>query len=113
MRLSKEERLLSNYVKYLDFDHPGLLYCHIPNEGKRNPLKVKILGIRAGAPDVILFEPRGKYRGLAVELKVDNNTLSPAQLGFLEKLRSKGWRTIVCYTIEDAVKKTEEYLNEY
>lgn len=112
MRLSPEEKLLALYVKHLDFEHPGLLYCHIPNEGKRNPLKVKILGIRKGAPDVVIFEPRGKYVGLAVELKVDNNTLSPAQLGFLEMLRNKGWRTIVCYTIEEAVDKTEEYLNQ-
>jgi len=110
MKLGPEDRLLALLVKHLDFEYPSLTYCHIPNEGKRNPLKAHLLGIRAGAPDIVIFEPRGKFIGLAIELKVGKNTLSPAQLGFLEALRKKGWCTVVCYTIEEAVKELNNYM---
>lgn len=113
MKLGREDKLLALVIKHLDFEHPGLLYCHVPNEGKRSPLKAQLLGIRAGAPDVLVFEPRGKYVGLAMELKVGKNTLSPAQLGFLEHLRANGWKTVVCYTIEEAVKEFKTYFELY
>lgn len=111
MRLSGEQKLQALYVKHLKFEYPKILFCHVPNEGKRNPVKALLLGIIAGAPDVLIFEPRGKFIGLAVELKVGKNVLSPAQLGFLEKLRARGWQTIICYTIEEAVKQTDSYLS--
>jgi hypothetical protein len=109
MKMGREDKLLALLVKHLDFEYPSLLYCHVPNEGKRNPLKAKLLGIRAGAPDVLIFEPNGKYVGLAIELKVGKNVLSPAQLGFLEQMRTKRWKTVVCYTIEEAVKELNDY----
>ncbi len=46
----------------------GLLFLHVPNEGKRNPKTaalLKSMGMRRGAPDLLIFDsPLDGSKGL-------------------------------------------------
>lgn len=92
-------------------DASGLLWCHVPNGGQRHPAvakKLKAEGVKAGVPDVLVFEEcRGGYMdrtfcdGLALELKVGRNKPTAAQVEWHERLRKSGWRVEVCYTLDE------------
>lgn len=68
-------------------------------------------GYKAGFPDLFIYEPKGLFHGLAIELKVKGNYASPQQKEVLAKLQSKGYRTEVCTGFEEAIKVIDEYLN--
>lgn len=74
-----------------------------------------------GAPDLMIYEPRGKYVGLAIELKRDGVKIakkdgSPAsqhikeQNEYLEALRKRRWKCFFCIGYTDAIKTIDEYL---
>lgn len=74
-----------------------------------------------GAPDLMVYEPRGEYVGLAIELKKDGVKLTkknglPAsdhikeQDEYLEALRERGWRCFFCVGYNDAIATIDEYL---
>ena len=94
-------------------DASGLLWCHVPNGGQRHPAvakKLKAEGVKAGVPDVLVFEEcRGGYMdrtfcdGLALELKVGRNKPTAAQVEWHERLRKNGWRVEVCYTLDEVL----------
>ena len=67
--------LLNQLSKIYFFRH-----YHIANEGKRSiayKVKLKKMGFRSGAPDILIEYPQGKL--LYVELKNEKGTLSRAQ----------------------------------
>lgn len=117
-----EAQLQRAVAKVLDAS--GLLWQHSPNEGKRNPrtgAALKAAGMKAGFPDVVVFEPpqyepavellkgfRGKPRGLAIELKVGRNKPTAAQAQWLSDLRERGWRVEVCYTLDEVLAVLRE-----
>ena len=121
-------------------DASGLLWYHGPNEGKRNPrtgAALKAAGMKAGFPDVVVFEPYAvtvevplmKSRGfsidsllkgastvtesrvccgLAIELKVGRNKPTASQLQWDNDLRVRGWRVEVCYTLDEVLDVLRE-----
>lgn len=97
-------------------DASGLLWCHVPNGGQRHPAvakKLKAEGVKAGIPDVMVFEPPYRpmgagfryltHNGLALELKVGKNKPTAAQVEWHERLRKNGWRVEVCYTLDEVL----------
>lgn len=75
-----------------------------------------------GAPDLIIYEPRRGYVGLAIELKRENTRLikkdgSPAsehikeQDEYLEELRQRGWEACFCIGLDDAINTVNEYMS--
>lgn len=114
MRLNPEEKLQADYIIWLNLNYHDVLYTHPPNGGlrsKTSAIKFKLIGTRAGVPDLLIFDKKGKYNGMAIEFKIGKNVVQPAQLSWLEKLRARGWFTCVCYDIEEAIKHTEYYFN--
>ena len=73
--------------------------------------KMKATGYQAGFPDLFIYEPRGEFHGLAIELKVKGNYASPKQKQVLEKLNAKGYCTEVCTGFDHATKVIDEYLS--
>lgn len=109
--IGKEENFQKSVAIYLD--SLGLLWCHTPNEIKANPAyykKRKQLGVKKGVLDVLIFEPRGEYIGLAIELKVGRNNPSPEQLEWLKSLKSKGWSTLVSYSLDEVIDIIDDYI---
>lgn len=81
----------------------------------------KALNPRRGAPDLMIYEPRGEYVGLAIELKREGVKIakkdgSPAsqhikeQNEYLEALRKRRWKCFFCIGYDDAIKTIDEYL---
>lgn len=50
--------------------------------------------------------------GLYIEFKIGKNKLTAEQEEWGERVRSKGYITAVCYTMDDAIKAITEYLRE-
>jgi hypothetical protein len=89
-------------------DARGLVWLHVPSEGRRDPGTAAILrrmGARAGVPDVLILSPAAHApRGCWVELKRrSGGRVSPAQSAWHERLLSLGWAGGVAYGARDAI----------
>ena len=113
--LTKEDKLQHSIVTYLKFQYPGVLFTHVPNEGKRSTFeryKFKYLGARAGVPDLLIFHANNKYNGLAIELKVGYNKPTEHQLKWLLELQNSGWASHCVNDFDKCVAIINEYLKK-
>ena len=108
----KEYQLQKAVCKYLDLQN--VLYCgsmggqyqiHMSQR-----IKAKKSGYKKGFPDLFIYEPRGTYHGLAIELKVGYNKPTAEQLAWLEKLTTKGYVACICRGIDEALTVINGYL---
>ncbi len=109
-RTYPEDNLQMLCASFLDYSN--VLWCHVANErltSKRTGARLKKKGVKSGVPDVLIFEPRGEYIGLAIELKIKPNKPTENQINWLEDLSERGWLTKVCYDFEEF----EELVNSY
>ena len=111
-----EQISLMNWAKYQMGKYPELrMLHHVPNGGYRNQIEarnLKLQGVKAGVPDLVLPVARGGYFGLYIELKADKNCkTSKNQELWIDDLRKEGYHAGVCYGFEDAVRVIEKYLS--
>ena len=103
--------LLVNYIKKAYPDtYP--LWHHSPNGGSRSASeghRFKLMGVRAGIPDMLCFAARGPYRGCALELKLPKGRLSAAQNEWLERLDSQGWYAKSAFWYEESLAVIDFY----
>ena len=91
----------------------GLLYCAVPNGGKRHrgeAIKLKASGTVAGVPDILIFDapPNGGAVGTALEMKRADRkmgSVSKAQKYWLAQLEERGWLCLVGFGADDAFDK--------
>jgi hypothetical protein len=91
-----------------------LLFHHSPNGGKRNlfeAIKFKKMGVKAGFPDIAIYEPFGKYHGLMIELKVKGGEPTKHQLKWLELLEKKGYMVAICYSLDSVIELIQQLIN--
>lgn len=111
-----EEEEQREYAAWLD--RKGLLWFHIPNERKATALTLYELekqGLKKGVPDNFIAEPRGRYKGLFIELKRAKKSLSSKtaeQRQWIKALNEKGYKALFCYGAEEAKRETLKYLEE-
>lgn len=106
----KELKFQFSAADYLDTKK--LFWIHVPNEGKRkNGFILKRAGMKAGASDVLIFEPRGKYNGLFIELKVEENTARDNQIEFLQSAAKRGYAVAIIYNLDELIRVVEYYLS--
>ena len=74
--------------------------------GKRPPV-----GMLVGVPDVLVFEPRGGYAGLMIELKTEAGHLSAIQEDVCRSLADSGYWVEVCFGVMSAVECVDEYFS--
>jgi hypothetical protein len=68
-------------------------------------------GYVSGAPDVMIFEPRGKYHGIMIEMKRrKGGRISPEQTDFLARLEARGYRACVAHGADEAKRLVQKYL---
>lgn len=85
----------------------------IPNEGKRSLILghlYKRMGLRSGTPDIFIPYPTKTHHGLFIELKYGRNKATPAQLKFIEKLKSQGYAAEVIWGADAAIECIINYL---
>ncbi len=100
-------------AKYLRLQYPDILWFHTPNEGKRRFLeavRLKKMGVLSGVSDILIFQANKDYVGLAIELKIKPNSITPSQRNFQRLIMHQGWACSVCYTFEEAKKEIDNYL---
>jgi hypothetical protein len=119
------EYLLQKEVcKFLDDNYPNLLYMSdtIANVKLTLPQQARNKAIQKEGfkcPDLIIFEPKGMYKGLFIELKIkspfkkDGGLYKSAHLKAQEKtmldLNKKGYLCFFAWNI----KQTEDLINYY
>ena len=108
----KEYQLQKAVCKYLDLQN--VLYCgsmggqYQKYHSQRN--KAKATGYRKGFPDIFIYEPRGSYHGLAIELKVGYNKPTVEQLTWLNKLTERGYLAMTSKGLDQTIEIINNYL---
>ena len=110
----KEYQLQKAVCKYLELQQ--VLYCgsmggqYQVHMSQR--IKAKKSGYKKGFPDLFIYEPRGSYHGLAIELKTGYNKASKPQLYWQKELIKRGYKAEICTGIDEALDTINTYLNE-
>jgi len=93
---------------------PDCLFTIAPNDIKLQIHQAKILksrGYRKGTPDFLIFEPRGKYHGAVIELKIKGNrSTTEEQIEFILLAAERGYFGTVVFGYDEAVEVIEKYL---
>lgn len=110
-RRQTESYETARYVEWLR-DHPVLFCGTIGGIHASIPAKVRAKreGYQRGIPDIMVYERAGNFIGLAIEMKSARGTATDEQREWHERLRRRGWQVHVCFSAEEAIVKTEEYL---
>ena len=108
-----EYELQKAVVDFIKLQYPKMLYCGSAG-GVRTSMsqakKMKATGYIKGFPDLFIYEPRGKYSGLAIELKVKGNYPSKEQKEWIERLKMRGYQAKVCTGFEECIQTIQNYL---
>lgn len=90
----------------------ALIY-HVPNGGARDGrtgARLKMQGVRAGVPDLVLPVARRSYHGLYLELKRPGGRTSELQTWWLAQLRQQGYDCAVVIGWAHAARHVLWYL---
>lgn len=79
------------------------------NQAKR----MKAAGYLRGIPDLLFFESRQGYHGLAIELKAKKGRISAIQRERIEEFRARGWRVEIAFSFEEAFAFLRNYFEEH
>jgi len=117
-----EDNFQISMAKYLD--SIGVLWFHPANERQLrvivnkngttfSPLgnKLKKKGVKSGVPDIIIFEARGFYHALLIEIKVGKNKTTPNQDRWISELNKRGYLTKVSYSLDESIEIVKRYLS--
>jgi hypothetical protein len=85
---------------------PDVFWFHPANGGYRTPIEAKVLGVKAGVPDLIWIRD-GKTYGL--ELKVDVGRLTPVQRTAHVLMRAAGAEVVVAVGLDAALRQLESW----
>lgn len=111
---AEEQMKVIKWAELMSNKHPCLKWLyHTPNGGSRNVAEaanLKRMGVKAGVPDLCLPYPSNGHHGLYIEMKRDGGRLTAAQRDYLAWLNENGYRAVVCYGTEHAIKVLEYYL---
>lgn len=103
MNESQLQTTIMAHVNLLAQQNSNYRYIfHVPNGGYRDVREArnfKRAGVRAGVPDLLWPLPRGKYIGLAMELKAGKNSTTDSQQDWLKWLANQGY--CVCVVRDD------------
>ena len=93
-------------VDWLEHTYPYALFTASAG-GMRTSIgtaiKMKRAGYRKGCPDILIFEPRGIYHGLMIELKREKNAKkSDDQIRWIVELATRGYKAEFCFGCENA-----------
>jgi hypothetical protein len=122
-----EQVTLFSWAKRLEGRHPQLKWMFaVPNGGKRkNGWWEKAEGLKKGVHDIFLPIPTNCYEGpiaaiqhgeitrhhgLFIEMKFGKNKLTKDQQEFKIAMDAEGYKTVTCWTFEEAKQAIIDYL---
>lgn len=93
----------------------GYRVIAIPNGGKRTlaaGYNLKRMGMAAGAPDVLVPYPTGKYHGFFCELKIKKGgVVTDLQFDWIRYLNGEGYFACIANGHQEAIDMFIAYLN--
>lgn len=110
--LGKEDHLHRAILTYIKLQYPFVLVAHPANEGKRThfeQFKIKWLGVSPGLPDILVFTPGARYKGLAIEVKAGKNKPTDNQTRWIANLWTCGWMAVWVNDFDKAKEHIDEY----
>lgn len=113
-RVHREEQLQRALLKWLAVAHPDLadFTFHPANGGGRRKAEAAILvglGVKRGVPDLICVAARGRFSGLALELKTGRAKPTRAQADWLGRFARNRWFAAWANTRETAEAAFDRY----
>lgn len=95
-------------------DKRNLVYFGVMNQrrcGQAEMLSLKRQGLKPGVQDLIIPMARGKYHGMAVEMKrIVGGVMRENQRYWRDALTKQGWYAIVANGAAEAIIELERYL---
>lgn len=111
---AEEQQAVIDWALYNVNNYPCLKWLHhIPNGGsrdKREAVKLRRQGVKAGVSDLFLPFPTEDYHGLYIEMKSNKGRLSEKQAEFIEDMTRNGYKAVVCYSAEAAISVIKNYI---
>lgn len=107
----REDKAQQDVVTWLD--SRGYLFTATANgiwTSKSQGSKLKRTGVKAGVPDILIFDPppaRNGAVGLALEMKrasCSKSNISEKQLSYMFRLEEKNWLCVVAFGADQAIK---------
>lgn len=104
-------------VEYLYFKYPKVLFWATPNgaslSGRGRAMnKLKAEGFLPGVSDLIIFEPRGGYSALFLEMKrKDGGEVSQNQRDFIIEIEKRGGYGAIANGADEAIEIIDTYFN--
>ena len=112
---SLEQQAVVTYCQFQSWRLPNSnMIFHIPNGGWRTITEAKRFkaeGVKKGVPDLFLPVPLSGYHGLFIEMKRPDGKNKPTgeQKDWQTYLNNSGYKSIVCYGYEEAVREIQRY----
>lgn len=75
-------------------------------------LRMKQAGYKKGIPDLLIFEPRNGYCGLALEVKTATGRASSHQLEWQKRLEDKGWKAVIRKGLDACIEEIDSYFSD-
>ena len=130
-KVSEEDDLQTAVVTYLKLRYKSLFCASLGGQYQKyesQRRKAKRTGYKAGFPDLFIYEPKGIYSGLAIELKTlkgtpyKNNGMYKKkydlggdrynQTEWLENLRLRGYQAQFVVGFDQAKEVIDNYYNQ-
>lgn len=114
-RKDPEHDLQTSLVLWIREADPEILFS-ATNGGVRLSMnqakRMKAAGYLRGIPDLLFFEARDGFLGLALELKAPKGRISPIQRQRIEEFRLRGWRAEIAFGWDHALQILRDYFPE-
>ena len=110
-----EDRLQEEIVKYIRYKYPKTLMSATMGglrTSYKQAVKAKRTGYKKGQPDLFIYESRGSYHGLAIELKTIKGYATREQKEWIKELNERGWKAEICKGLPAALEVIDNYFNE-
>ena len=107
-----EEKLQTNFVRYLSLKYPNARYCASLGGIRtsiRQAIKAKANGYVKGMPDVQVMEAKGGYHGLFIELNYKGYP-TKEQKQWLKDLSTRGYKAEVARGLDQACDILNDYM---
>jgi VRR-NUC domain len=102
-------------VLFIRSTYPNALYCASAGGMRTSYLqavKMKRTGYVKGFPDLFIYEPRGEFHGLAIEMKKEKGgSVSSEQKWWRDELRNRNYDSYICKGSEEAIEIIKKYLD--
>lgn len=110
-----EAQIQTQVAAYLRMRHPGIVFTATLGGLRLTPgvvRKIKAAGYHNGIPDLLILAPRGRYHGMALELKSDKGRPSVEQINTIRKLTDAGYYCAITYGAREPIEQIMYYFGE-